>query len=201
MDTYDGKVAFITGAAGGLGLALARALGQRGAKVMLADVDQQRLSAACNGLIREGVDAAHVVCDVSDADAVRLAATTTIDRFGKVHFVINNAGVSLGGPTGDIAIEDWNWIVNINLMGVVHGVEAFTPILAAQGEGGHILNPASMAGHLAITGGAPYTATKYAVVGYSESIRQELAPQGIGVSVLCPGWVRTAINETSQGRP
>ena len=201
MDTYDGKVAFITGAAGGLGLALARALGQRGAKVMLADVDQQRLSAACNGLIREGVDAAHVVCDVSDADAVRLAATTTIDRFGKVHFAINNAGVSLGGPTGDIAIEDWNWIVNINLMGVVHGVEAFTPILAAQGEGGHILNTASMAGHLAITGGAPYTATKYAVVGYSESIRQELAPQGIGVSVLCPGWVRTAINETSQGRP
>lgn len=201
MDTYDGKVAFITGAAGGLGLALARALGQRGMKVMLADVDQQRLSAACDDLVREGVDAAHVLCDVSDAGAVQKAAAATIDRFGKVHFVVNNAGVSLGGPTGDIAIEDWNWIVNINLMGVVHGVEAFTPILAAQGEGGRILNTASMAGHLAITGGGPYTATKYAVVGYSESIRQELAPQGIAVSVLCPGWVRTAINETSQGRP
>ena len=201
MKDHSGKIAFITGAAGGIGLALARKLGARGVKVMLADVDQASLDAACADLTASGVDCANVVCDVSNEQAVRDAAQATLDRFGKVHFVVNNAGVSLGGPTGDIAIEDWNWIVNINLMGVVHGVEAFTPIIAAQAEGGHILNTASMAGHLAISGGAPYTATKYAVVGYSESLRQELGPQGIGVSVLCPGWVRTGINETSAQRP
>ncbi len=198
---HSGKVAFVTGAAGGIGLAMARKLGARGMKVMLADIDQAALDAACAELSAEGVECASVICDVSREQAVRDAAKATLDRFGKVHFVVNNAGVSLGGPTGDIAVEDWNWIVSINLMGVVHGVEAFTPILAAQGEGGHILNTASMAGHLAISGGAPYTATKYAVVGYSESLRQELGPQGIGVSVLCPGWVRTGINETSSQRP
>lgn len=201
MKSYGGKIAFVTGAAGGIGLALARALGQRGMKVMLADVDADALSSACSALNLEGIEADHVLCDVSDSSAVQNAAQVTLDRFGKVHFVVNNAGVSLGGPTGDIAIEDWNWIVNINLMGVVHGVETFAPIITGQGEGGFILNTASMAGHLAMAGGGPYNATKYAVVGYSETIRQELAPQGIGVSVLCPGWVKTAINDAAKGRP
>lgn len=198
---YTGKVAFITGAAGGIGYALAHAMGARGAKVMLADIDTAALSSACETLRALGIDAAHVLCDVSDPKAVARAAQATLDRFGKVHVVVNNAGVSLGGPAGEIAIEDWNWIVGINLMGVVHGVETFVPILKAQGEGGCIINTASMAGHLAMAGGGPYTTTKYAVVGYSETIRQELAPMGIAVSVLCPGWVRTAINDTSKARP
>jgi len=201
LKSYIGKVAFVTGAAGGIGLAIATELGRRGMKVMLADLDSNRLSAARDHLAANGIVADFVVCDVADIKAVRRAAKATLDRFGKVHFVVNNAGVSLGGPTGEIAIEDWNWIVNINLMGVVHGVETFTPIMIEQGEGGHILNTASMAGHLALPGGGPYNATKYACVGYSETIRQELAPQGIGVSVLCPGWVKTAINETSKDRP
>ena len=201
MDSYAKKVAFITGAAGGIGLAIARALGQRGMKMMLADRDGDALAAACEALAQEGMETARVVCDVADVASVRQAAEATVARFGKVHFVVNNAGVSLGGPTGDIAIEDWNWIVSINLMGIVHGVEVFTPLIASHGEGGHILNTASMAGHLAMAGGGPYNATKYAVVGYSETIRQELAPQGIGVSVLCPGWVKTAINDAAKGRP
>lgn len=201
METYSGKVAFVTGAAGGIGLAIACELGARGMKVMLADLDGDRLKVARDQLTERGIEADFVVCDVADISAVQRAAKATLDRFGKVHFVVNNAGVSLGGPTGEIAIEDWNWIVSINLMGVVHGVETFTPILMEQGEGGHILNTASMAGHLALPGGGPYNATKYACVGYSETIRQELAPLGIGVSVLCPGWVKTAINDTSKDRP
>lgn len=201
MNTYANKIAFVTGAAGGIGLALARALGQRGMALMLADRDADALAAAKFALAQEGMEVEQVICDVSDIDSVRQAAEATVAHFGKVHFVVNNAGVSLGGPTGDIAIEDWNWIVNINLMGVVHGVEVFTSLIASHGEGGHILNTASMAGHLAMAGGGPYNATKYAVVGYSETIRQELAPQGIGVSVLCPGWVKTAINDAAKGRP
>jgi cation diffusion facilitator CzcD-associated flavoprotein CzcO/acetyl esterase/lipase/NAD(P)-dependent dehydrogenase (short-subunit alcohol dehydrogenase family) len=201
VDSYTDRVAFVTGAAGGIGLAIARALGRRGMKLMLADRDADALAAAQSGLAQQGMEVDRVVCDVSSIDSVRQAAKATLARFGKVHFVVNNAGVSLGGATGDIAIEDWAWIVNINLMGVVAGVETFTPLIASHGEGGCILNTASMAGHLAMAGGGPYNATKYAVVGYSETIRQELAPQGIAVSVLCPGWVKTAINGTAKDRP
>lgn len=201
MQSYQDKIAFVTGAASGIGLALARALGRRGMKIMLADRDAEGLALAERQLAGAGIDVAQVICDVGDIASVRRAAEATIERFGKVHFVANNAGVSLGGPTGGIAIEDWNWIVNINLMGVIHGVETFAPLIAAHGDGGFILNTASMAGHLAMAGGGPYNATKYAVVGYSETIRQELGPQGIGVSVLCPGWVKTAINEAAKSRP
>lgn len=201
MKDHSGKTAFITGGARGIGLALARALGQRRMQLMLADVDIARLAAAKAALQAEGFDVDAVVCDVSDAQSMERAAQATLRRFGKVHFLANNAGVSLGGPTGEITFEDWHWIVNTNLMGVVHGVEVFVPILIAQGEGGTILNTASMAGHLAMPGAGPYNATKYAVVGYSETIRQDLAPHGIDVSVLCPGWVRTAINDTAKQRP
>ncbi len=115
--------------------------------------------------------------------------------------MFNNAGVSFGGKAGSIPLEDWRWVVDINLMGVVHGVETFTPLIKAHGEGGHIVNTASMAGHWASSDMGPYNATKFAVVGYSETLRQELAGDGIGVSVLCPAWVKTNIHQAHRNRP
>ena len=201
MDTLEGKVAFVTGGASGIGLEIGRALAGRGAKVMLADINEENVKKAAQRLHNEGADVDCVVCDVANADDVRRAAEATVNRFGKVHIVANNAGVALRGAPGETPIEDWRWIVDINLMGVVHGVEIFTPLMKQHGEGGHFVNTASMAGHIAPAHMGPYSATKFAVVGYSESLRQDFAETGIGVSVLCPGWVNTHIHETERGRP
>ena len=201
MSDIQGRVAFVTGGASGLGLSMARSLLNRGASVMLADRDAEGLERAVAALSSETNQVASVVCDVADASEIEKAAQATIDHFGKVHIVVNNAGVGLGGQPGEIALQDWRWIVDINLMGVVHGVEVFTPLIQSHGEGGHIINTGSMAGHVAPGGMGPYNATKYAVVGYSEGLKAELAPHNIGVSVLCPGWVRTNIHTTGFGRP
>lgn len=201
MSEIEGRVAFVTGGASGLGLAMARSFLKRGARVMLADRNEEGLAQAVSELSSDSNVVASVVCDVAEVDQVRAAAQATIDHFGKVHIVANNAGVGKGGEPGDIPIEDWRWIVDINLMGVVYGVEVFTPLIQSHGEGGHIINTASMAGHVAPGGMGPYNATKYAVVGYSESLRTELAPHKIGVSVLCPGWVSTNIHTTGFGAP
>ena len=201
MSDIQGRVAFVTGGASGLGLSMARSLLKRGASVMLADRDADGLERAVAELSSETNQVASVVCDVADANEIEKAAQATIDHFGKVHIVVNNAGVGLGGQPGEIALQDWRWIVDINLMGVVHGVEVFTPLIQSHGEGGHIINTGSMAGHVAPGGMGPYNATKYAVVGYSEGLKAELAPHNIGVSVLCPGWVRTNIHTTGFGRP
>lgn len=201
MSDIQGRVAFVTGGASGLGLAMARSLLKRGASVMLADRDAEGLERAVAELSSETNQVASVVCDVADASEIEKAAQATIDHFGKVHIVVNNAGVGLGGQPGEIELQDWRWIVDINLMGVVHGVEVFTPLIQSHGEGGHIINTGSMAGHVAPGGMGPYNATKYAVVGYSEGLKAELAPHNIGVSVLCPGWVRTNIHTTGFGRP
>lgn len=200
MDVSN-KVAFITGGATGIGLGIARAFAARGAKIMLADIDDAGLAAAAAELSGAGADVATVLCDVADEAAVRAAADATIERFGKVHIVVNNAGVGAGGVAGETALEDWRWIVDINLMGVVHGVEVFTPLIKSHGEGGYIVNTASMAGHVASAVMAPYHATKFAVVGYSEALKDDLARFGIGVSVLCPAWVRTNIYKSSLGSP
>lgn len=201
MTEIAGKVAFITGGAGGLGLAMARAFAAKGAKIMLADRDAEGLSKAAATLAADGVDVGTVTCDVTDVDALKAAAAATIERFGKVHIVVNNAGVAVGGQPGEIPLEDWRWIVDINLMGVAYGVEIFTPLIEQHGEGGHIVNTASMAGHVAMPGMGPYHATKYAVVGYSEALNVELGPRGIGVSVLCPAWVKTNIHNTGFDKP
>ena len=129
------------------------------------------------------------------------AVKATLEAFGKVHLVFNNAGVSLGGRPGKIALEDWKWIVDINLMGVIYGCEAFIPNLIKQGEGGHVVNTASMAGHSTDMGMSPYFATKFAVVGYSEALAKELATVGIGVSCLCPTWVKSNIHNTTEKAP
>ncbi len=200
MTEIANKTAFVTGAASGIGLALTKALLARGAKVMMADMNAEGLKAAQASLDRPD-DTAIIVCDVADATSVQGAAKATIDRFGKAHLVFNNAGVSLAGLPGKFNLEDWRWIVDINIMGIVYGCETFIPLIASHGEGGHIINTASMAGHVTNPGMGPYFATKFAVVGYSEALRMELKNIGIGVSCLCPTWIKSNIHNTSDKSP
>ncbi|HEY2051313.1 MAG TPA: SDR family NAD(P)-dependent oxidoreductase [Caulobacteraceae bacterium] len=200
MKDLNGKVAFITGGASGIGLAMARAFGREGMLVMIADIEAQALQAAVDQLRSEQVRAEGVVADVTRRDSLRAAALETIARFGKVHVVCNNAGVGAGGMLGQVPERDWNWVVDVNLYGVVHGMEIFTPLILSHGEGGHFVNTASMAGLVSPPGMEPYCATKYAVLGMSEGWAQQLAPQGVGVSVLCPGFVKTRIHESRRNR-
>ena len=199
MTDISNKTAFVTGAASGIGFALAEGLLRRGAKVMLVDIDEAGLTTAHKKLGM--INTANFVCNVADPEAVKAAAEATIAAFGHVHLIFNNAGVSLPGRPGRIALEDWRWITDINLLGVVYGCEAFIPHIMGHGEGGHIINTASTAGHLTGVGMAPYFATKFAVVGYSEALSQELAEAGIGVSCLCPTWVKSNIHNTADKAP
>jgi len=201
MQNFENKIAFITGAASGIGLALCRAYLKAGAHVMMADINAEGLNVAAQELGYDSSRIRTVVCDVKSADSVSAAAQATINAFGKVHIVVNNAGVGLGGFTGNIPVQDWQWITDINLLGVVYGVETFVPLIKTHGEGGYVINTASMAGHISSPGLGPYHATKFAVVGYTETLAQELVPQNIGVSVLCPTWVKSNIHNTANKRP
>jgi NAD(P)-dependent dehydrogenase (short-subunit alcohol dehydrogenase family) len=201
MLDFQGKAAFVTGGASGIGLALGRAFAEAGARVMLADIEEKALNEAVAGLNNGNLaEVRGIICDVRDYQAVERAAQATLDVFGRIHFVCNNAGVSGPGSSDNIHLQTWRWVIDVNLMGLVHGVRAFLPHLKSHGEGGHIVNTASMAGFLG-TGFGPYTASKFAVVGISETLRAELAPHGIGVSVLCPGWVNTRILESRSNWP
>jgi NAD(P)-dependent dehydrogenase (short-subunit alcohol dehydrogenase family) len=202
MQNLAGKVAVVTGAASGIGLAISRRLGADGMRVMMADVEEQALAAAAKALAREGIEAATTVTDVSDADSVDALARATLGRFGAAHVVCNNAGVSRGGPTWDIPLPMWNWIMGVNVFGIVHGIRSFVPHLIAQGEG-HVVNTASAGGLLAGPWMSPYHATKHAVVAISESLHHELTVIGspVRVSVLCPGSVRTKIHEAHRNWP
>jgi NADP-dependent 3-hydroxy acid dehydrogenase YdfG len=199
MTTIANKTAFVTGAASGIGLALTKALLARNCRVMMADIDAEGLAAARAEVGEDNT--AMVVCDVADAASMQAAAQATSDAFGNVHLLFNNAGVSLAGFPGKFDLRDWKWITDINLMGVAYGVETFLPLLTSHGEGGHIINTASMAGHGTFPGMGPYHATKFAVVGYSEALRMELTRAGIGVSCLCPTWVQSNIHNTSDNSP
>lgn len=201
MTPFKDKTAFVTGAASGIGYALADALLNQGAKVMMADIDGPGLAEALAKLGGSSDHLASTLCDVRDLEAVRAAAALTVKTFGGAHIVINNAGVALAGKSGTFDISDWQWIVDINLMGVVHGIEAFIPIFKSQGKGGYVLNTASMAGHMASPMMSPYHATKFAVVGYSESLAQELARYDISVTCLCPTWVVSNIAQSGKNRP
>lgn len=199
MRDLAGRVAVITGAASGIGLALSRRLGADGMRVMMADIEEPALAAAAQSLAAEGIETATAVTDVSDAGSVDALASATLDRFGAVHVVCNNAGVAGGGASWQIPLATWNWIVGVNLFGVVHGMRSFLPHLIEQGEG-HVVNTASVAGLIAAGWLGPYSATKHAVVAVSESLYHELAASGsqVGVSVLCPGFVRTRIAESDR---
>ena len=202
MREFAGKTAFVTGGASGIGLALGRAFAEEGCKVMLADIEKAPLDGAIASLSGSGPEIRGVVCDVADPASVDAAAEATFSAFGKVHILCNNAGVGARGGIDHIALDNWRWVLDVNLIGVVNGVRAFLPHMRAHGEGGHIVNTASMAGIvISHQGFAPYPATKYAVVGISEGLAKEVKPLGIGVSILCPGIVRTNILESARNRP
>jgi NAD(P)-dependent dehydrogenase (short-subunit alcohol dehydrogenase family) len=194
-----GKTAFITGGASGIGLGMAQAFGAEGANVMIADVQEGAIPKALELLRASQIRAEGVVCDVTSRDSVRAAALETIATFGKVHFVCNNAGVAVMAPIGQMSEAEWDWQNAVNILGVVHGVETFAPLIAAHGEGGHIVNTASGAG-LVSGPGVQYSATKYAVVAMSEGWREQLKGRKIGVSVLCPGYVNTNIMASRRNR-
>ncbi len=200
MIDVKGKTAFITGGASGIGLGMARVFGLAGMKVMIADIDQERLAQAVESLKSQQIDAQSVLCDVTSRGEVQRAALATIGAFGKVHVVCNNAGVGAGGTLGEVEPRNWDWVIDVNLKGVVFGVETFAPLIKSHGEGGHFVNTASMLGLATFGGVEPYSATKYAVVGMSEGWRQQLEPFGIGMSVLCPSWVRTGIADSGRNR-
>jgi NAD(P)-dependent dehydrogenase (short-subunit alcohol dehydrogenase family) len=194
MMELAGKVAVITGAAGGIGAALARRFAAEGMKVVLADIDEVHLRAIEVELAEGGADVLPVLADISvEADVAELAQRV-LDRFGAAHVLCNNAGVAGVGDPWRGPINTWDWVVGINLYGVVHGIRAFLPIMEEQGEG-HIVNTASMAGLLAMPGFGPYNATKSAVVAISEGLFIELVAKGspVRVSALCPGFVRTSL--------
>jgi NAD(P)-dependent dehydrogenase (short-subunit alcohol dehydrogenase family) len=196
------KTAFVTGGASGIGLALGQALAQEGMNVMLADIESNALTAAVRNLSDAGLkNVSCVTCDVADPIGVEEAAEATFRAFGAVHVVCNNAGVGGGSGIDDISVDTWRWVLDVNLMGVLHGVRTFLPHIRAHGEGGHIVNTASMAGLNSGLGFSPYSASKFAVINMSEGLAVELAPFDIGVTVLCPGFVRTRISESSRKSP
>ena len=197
MDPFQNRVAVITGGAGGIGSAMARAFAARGAKIVLADLDSKALDAAVRELEKSGAQALGVHTDVSKAESVEALAEATLRRFGAVHLVCNNAGVATFGPLAKATRKDWEFTMNVNFWGVVNGVQTFVPRLLAQGQGGHVVNTASMAGLVGMRWLGVYVASKFAVVGLTESLFVELREHGIGVSVLCPMVVQTNINENS----
>ena len=196
----EGHVAVVTGAASGIGLALARALGAQGMKLVLGDIEQAALATAADLLRVDGFDVATHVVDVASEQAMNEFADAAFAAFGGVHVLCNNAGVvarhDSWGP-----LEDWKWVLGVDLWGVVHGVHAFVPRMLDGGEAGHIVNTASVAGLLGFPGIASYTAAKHAVVGLSTSMHHELAATSLGVSVLCPGLVTTNIVNSERNRP
>ncbi|MGI8492191.1 MAG: SDR family NAD(P)-dependent oxidoreductase [Acidimicrobiales bacterium] len=201
MDLVAGKTAVVTGAASGIGLALAERFARDGLALVLADVDQGALDAAGERVASKGVEVLTVRTDVSDQAAVAALAEASVTRFGQVHLVCNNAGVSSRADPWLGPLSAWEWVLGVNLWGVVHGVRAFLPILAAQGDG-HIVNTASIAG-LVPGFGPAYDASKHAVVALSEDLYTTLKTAGlpVGVSVLCPGWVRTGILDSERNWP
>ncbi len=201
MKDVKGKVAFITGGASGIGLGMARAFSAAGMKVMIGDIEQAPMQRAVDELKAKGAEAACVKLDVSSRDEMFAAARATIDAFGKVHVICNNAGVLVDGRSEKVDMKQWEWLVNVNLWGVVNGMQAFIPLINSHGEGGHVVNTASMAGMVSFKGSGPYNATKFAVVALSEALMHEHAKDNLGVSVLCPGAVNTKIAISGRNRP
>jgi NAD(P)-dependent dehydrogenase (short-subunit alcohol dehydrogenase family) len=198
-----GKVAVVTGGASGIGLAMARRFGAEGMKVVLADIERGALEQAAAVLVAEGVDVLAAPTDVSLAEEVDALAATTLAHFGDVHLLCNNAGVgSRGLPIADLPLRDFEWVVAVNLFGVIHGLRAFLPHLRAN-DVGHVVNTASMSGLYHLPRMGPYNASKAAVVALSETLLFELQAEGsgVGVSVLCPSWVRTNISTSDRNRP
>ena len=203
METMTGRVAVVTGAASGIGKALALGFAGEGANVVLADIEEEPLRAAEAEVANHGVEALGVITDVTDADSVGALAQAAIDRFGAVHMVCNNAGVGGGGLIRNQQLVDWKWVVDVCLWGVIHGVHHFLPHLI-EAEESHIMSTASVAGLMSVPGLGPYNAAKYGVVAIMETLHLEMQRDrnaDVGVSVLCPGVVCTNIATAQRNRP
>jgi len=204
MRDIRGKTAIVTGAASGIGLGIAKALASAGANIVLADLRPEPLAAARAQIEALGVRAATAVTDVSDIASVEAAAKVAIDTFGALHIAVNNAGVAMHGtPVEKVTLQEWNWVIGVNVMGVIHGIRTFVPLIREAGQGGHVVNTGSVSSLFVREGreqGA-YAMSKYAVLALSEALEQELKGSGIGVSILCPGGVNTSIFQSAATRP
>lgn len=203
MNEFKGKVAVITGGASGIGRAMAERFAEEGMSIVLADVEIAALEKATSEMKADGAEVTPVLCDVSKKEDVERLAAEAVSAYGTVHILCNNAGVGMTGFTWEIALEDWEWVMGVNLWGVVYGIHFFMPIMLKNGDPCHIVNTASMAG---LTNGpnmAPYYTTKNGVVSVSETLFKEIQmiQANVGVSVLCPGWVNTRIHESDRNRP
>jgi NAD(P)-dependent dehydrogenase (short-subunit alcohol dehydrogenase family) len=203
LKEFKGKVAVITGAASGIGFGIAERCAQEGMKVVLAGINEENLAQVEEKLRPTGATFLRVKTDVSKREEVEALAQKTLAAFGEVHLLVNNAGVGAGTSVWESTWEDWEWVLDVNLWGVIYGVKIFTPIMLAQNVEAHIVNVASIVGLLSNHPSAPYQVTKHAVVGLTESLYHSLAQHEakVKVSLLCPGWVKTSILKSERNRP
>lgn len=203
MNELTNRTAVITGAASGIGRSLALRAAAEGMRIVVADIEAAPLAAVAGELRALGAPALAVITDVSQATQVEALAQAAVEQFGRVDLLVNNAGVGAGGSIWESSVEDWAWVLGINLWGVIHGLRSFVPLMLAQGTDAHIVNTASMAGLVSFHPSAPYHISKHAVVALTEQLHVSLKLQGapIGASVLCPGMVRTRILESERNRP
>jgi NAD(P)-dependent dehydrogenase (short-subunit alcohol dehydrogenase family) len=201
MEELAGRVAVVTGAASGIGRALAERWAAEGMRVVMADIEKEVLAEAADSLRDKGSDVLAVPTDVSDGAQVDALAEAAREAYGGVHLLCNNAGVGTGGPVAELTAGDWKWVLGVNLWGVIHGLRAFLPGMLESGEEGHVVNTASVAGLLGAPWMGPYAASKFAVVGISECLYHELVRTRVGISVLCPSWVNTNIQSSFRNRP
>jgi NAD(P)-dependent dehydrogenase (short-subunit alcohol dehydrogenase family) len=201
MKDLSGKTAFVTGAASGIGLGIATALSQAGVKVMLCDIEEEALAKAVAALKLTNADVDGVRADVSLKAELQIAADATVARYGKIHILVNNAGVGGAGYYDHWSDAGWSWVLGVNLMSVIWGIEIFGPLIEQHGEGGQIVSTASIAGLISRGVNPLYNVSKYGVVALSEGLRITFAPRAIGVSVLCPGFVRTQIMNSLRNAP
>lgn len=202
MSQYLSKTVVISGGAEGIGFGIAHAMGKQGMNVVLGDIDAKQLEIARTKLENENINVLTVQMDVTKLDQWQSLADQAIERFGKIHMLVNNAGVgSNPGPVEKTDDKDWRWVIDVNLMGVIYGTQTIVPLMKQHGEKSWLINVASMAGMMGVPKAGAYTATKVAVVGMSESWYAELKPHNIQVSVLCPAFVKTRINLSNRNKP
>lgn len=200
MQDFRDKVAVVTGGAGGIGLGIARALAAEGAHLVLADVDGDAAAKSAEALRGQGGRCIAVPTDVTSRDSVEALAKAATSEFGGVDVLVNNAGVYVGGPMRDVTEDDWRFVLDVNLDGVFRVGQIFSELIRTQGRGGYIVNTASIGGFMIHPEGVTYGVSKFGVVGYSEALRMELEPEGIGVSTLCPGPIATDLPKSDRLR-